>query len=60
MISMCNKISRNNLVSCRKQLEFVKKELTEHYEEFYESEYIEEFEKEFMREYIEPDRKTPS
>ena len=53
MVSMCNKISRNNLVSCQKQLEFVKKELTEHYEEFYESEYIEEFEKEFMREYIE-------
>ncbi len=52
MISMCNKISRNNLVSCGKQLEFVKKELTEHYNEFYESEYIEEFEKEFMREYI--------
>ena len=52
MISMCNKISRNNLVSCQKQLEFVKRELTEHYEEFYESEYIEEFEKEFMRKYI--------
>lgn len=53
MISMCNKISRNKLVSCQKQLEFVKRELTEHYEEFYGSEYIEEFEKEFMREYIE-------
>lgn len=52
MISMCNKISRNNLVACQKQLEFVKKELTEHYEEFYGSEYIEEFEKEFMRKYI--------
>ncbi len=52
MISMCNKISRNNLVSCQKQLEFVKKELTEHYDEFYGSEYIEEFEKEFMRKYI--------
>jgi len=52
MISMCNKISRNNLVSCQKQLEFVKKELTEHYTEFYESPYIEEFEKEFMRKYI--------
>ncbi len=53
MISMCNKISRNKLVSCQKQLEFVKQELTEHYAEFYESEYIEEFEREFMREYIE-------
>lgn len=52
MISMCNKISRNKLVSCQKQLEFVKRELREHYIEFYESEYIEEFEKEFMREYI--------
>ena len=53
MISMCNKISRNKLVSCEKQLKFVKRELTEHYEEFYGSEYIEEFEREFMREYIE-------
>lgn len=53
MISMCNKISKNNLTSCQKQLEFVKKELTEHYEEFYGSPYIEEFEKEFMRKYIE-------
>ena len=52
MISMCNKISKNNLVSCQKQLEFVKKELTEHYDEFYGSEYIEKFEKEFMRKYI--------
>lgn len=52
MISMCNKISKNNLVHCQKQLEFVKKELTEHYKEFYNSEYIEEFEKEFMRKYI--------
>ena len=52
MISMCNKISKNNLVSCQKQLEFVKKELTAHYKEFYESEYIEEFEREFMRKYI--------
>lgn len=58
MISMCNKISRNKLVSCQKQLEFVKKELTEHYDEFYGSEYIEEFEKEFMRKYIGPDRRN--
>lgn len=53
MISMCNKISKNNLVTCQKQLDFVKKELTEHYDEFYDSPYIEEFEKEFMRKYIE-------
>ncbi len=52
MISMCNKISKNNLVSCQKQLEYVKRELTEHYEKFYNSPYIEEFEKEFMRQYI--------
>lgn len=52
MISMCNKISKNNLVSCQKQLEFVKRELAEHYDEFYGSPYIEEFEKEFMRKYI--------
>ena len=53
MISMCNKISKNHLVSCQAQLKFVKKELEEHYEEFYNSPYIEEFEKEFMRKYIE-------
>lgn len=52
MISMCNKISKNNLTSCSKQLEFVKHELTKHYEEFYTSPYIEEFEREFMRKYI--------
>ena len=52
MISMCNKISRNKMVTCQKQLEFVKKELMEHYEEFYNSLYIQEFEREFMKEYI--------
>ena len=52
MISMCNKIEKNHLEQCSKQLAFVKKELTEHYEEFYNSPYIEEFEKEFMRKYI--------
>lgn len=52
MISMCNKISKNGLENCRKQLEFVKSELKEHYYEFYESPYIEEFEKEYMRKYI--------
>ncbi len=53
MISMCNKISKNNLVSCQKQLDFVKKELTEHYDEFYDSPHTQEFEREFMRKYIE-------
>ena len=52
MISMCNKIEKNHLEKCKSQLEFVKRELTEHYEEFYNSPYIEEFEKEFMRKYI--------
>ena len=52
MISMCNKIEKNHLEQCSKQLAFVKRELTEHYEEFYNSPYIEEFEKEFMRKYI--------
>mgnify|MGYP004584452325 FL=1 len=52
MISMCNKIEKNHLEQCRKQLIFVKKELTKHYEEFYNSPYIEEFEKEFMRKYV--------
>ncbi|RCX09881.1 glycosyltransferase involved in cell wall biosynthesis [Anaerobacterium chartisolvens] len=52
MISMCNKISKNNLISCQRQLEFVRKELEGHYEEFYNCPYIEEFEREFMRKYI--------
>lgn len=52
MISMCNKIEKNHLVQCNKQLEFVKNELTAHYDEFYNSPYIEEFEKEFMERYI--------
>lgn len=52
MISMCNKIEKNHLEQCSKQLEFVKKELTAHYDEFYSSPHIEEFEKEFMRKYL--------
>lgn len=52
MISMCNKISKANLVSCKKQLDFVKDELLIHFDEFYNSPYIEEFEKEFMIKYI--------
>lgn len=52
MISMCNKIEKNHLQQCSKQLALVKKELTAHYDEFYNSPYIEEFEKEFMRKYI--------
>ncbi len=52
MISMCNKISRNNLVTCKKQLDFVKEELSRYYDEFYYSPYIQDFEKEFMKKYI--------
>ncbi len=52
MISMCNKISKNNLVDCDKQLKYVREELTKHYDEFYHSPYIEEFEREFMKKYI--------
>lgn len=52
MISMCNKIEENHLENCKEQLEFVRKELTAHYEEFISSPYIEEFEKEFMKKYI--------
>ncbi len=52
MISMCNKIKKNNLTNCSKQLEHVKKVLTKHYDEFYYGKYIEEFEKEFMNLYI--------
>lgn len=52
MISMCNKIEKNQLKQCSKQLEFVKNELTMHYDEFYNSPYIEEFEKKFMRKYL--------
>lgn len=52
MISMCNKITKNNLLNCQQQLNYVKQELRTHYGEFYESPYIEEFEREFMRMYI--------
>lgn len=52
MISMCNKIEKNHLEQCSKQLKFVKEELSAHYDEFYNSPYIEEFEKEFMRKYL--------
>lgn len=52
MISMCNKITRNHLISCKNQLDFVTRELTEHYDEFYNSPYTQEFEREWMRMYI--------
>lgn len=56
MISMCNKIEKNGLENCSRQLAYVKDELIRHYDEFYYSPYIEEFEKEWMRKYLAPDR----
>lgn len=52
MISMCNKIEKNQLKQCSKQLEHVKSDLMVHYDEFYNSPYIEEFEKKLMKVYI--------
>lgn len=52
MISMCNKISKNNLVQCSKQLAYVKQELSSHLDEFSSSPYIEEFERDFLAKYI--------
>lgn len=52
MISMVDKISKNNLVFCQNQLEFLQKELSDHYDEFCGSSYTQEFEREFMRKYI--------
>ena len=40
MISMCNKIEKNHLKQCSKQIEFVKIDLIAHYDEFYNSPYI--------------------
>lgn len=52
MISMCNKIEKNRLEQCSRQLAYVKDELTKHYDEFYHSPYTEEFEREWMRRYL--------
>lgn len=52
MISMCNKIHLNNLVSCSKQLKYVEEELVSNYDQFYESKYIQDFEREYMDKYI--------
>lgn len=52
MISMCNKIEKNNLSECSEQLKLVKEELSSNYDEFYTCPYIENFEKEFMLKYI--------
>lgn len=52
MISMCNKISINSLTNCKRQLEFIKNELSKNYWEFYSGYYTQKFEKEFMEKYI--------
>lgn len=52
MISMVDKISKNNLASCRKIAEVAKKELAYYYDEFYNSPHTQEFEREFMQKYI--------
>ena len=54
MISMCNKINKNDLVTCKEQLEHVEKVLTENYDEFMNSPYIQDFEVEWMEKYILP------
>ena len=53
MISMVDKIEKNQLVSCREQLTYMKEKLANNYENFYSSTYIQEFEQAFMRKYIE-------
>lgn len=52
MISMCNKINKNNLVNCKLQLSHINNVLQQNYDKFYYSPYIENFEKEFMDKYI--------
>lgn len=49
MLSMIEKINRYRLCSCHENLEFMYKELKEHWNEFYNSKFILEFEKEWMR-----------
>lgn len=52
MISMCNKIHKNDLRACAKQLAYVEQELKANYDVFYNLAYIQEFEREFMEKYI--------
>lgn len=56
MISMVDKIIKNQLESCRELLEILKKEMTECYDEFYNSPYTQEFEREFVVKYIAEER----
>lgn len=52
MISMCDKIVRNKLYRCSKQLKYIKKEIKEHLDEFYYGKYIKDFEKDYVDKYI--------
>lgn len=52
MISMVDKIEKNNITSCRNELEYLKNELMNHFNEFSNSLYIKEFEKEYLKQYI--------
>ncbi|WP_075721646.1 glycosyltransferase family 2 protein [Roseburia sp. 499] len=56
MISMCNKIEKNQLRSCYQVLKRIKKILIVNYDVFFYSEYIQDFEKEWMKKYIAPER----
>ncbi len=53
MISMVDKIIRLNLKNCSKQLEKMKQELNENFDEFYSGDLTLDFEKEWMEKYIE-------
>ena len=52
MISMVDKIEKNNIISCRKELAYLKNELRKYYNEFSKSLYIKDFEKEYLKQYI--------
>jgi glycosyltransferase involved in cell wall biosynthesis len=52
MISMIEKINRFKLTNCGEPLEFMKRELIEHWDEFYNGPFIADFEKEWMNKYV--------
>lgn len=56
MISMCNKIEKNQLESCYGVLKKIKTVLIVNYDVFFDSEYIQDFEKEWMEKYIAVER----
>ncbi|MHC1724169.1 MAG: glycosyltransferase family 2 protein [Aminipila sp.] len=52
MISMCNKITSNNLFNCNNELDYIKNVLSNNFNDFYNSKYIQDFEQVFMDKYI--------